>query len=545
VCSLGVKRAERYGDVAASAVVALAALAAAWIGVSNGTFAAADTDPYGYVSLADAIAHGALRLDQRPLLQGLSWAGVEHTLAPPGWRPAAARGFIAPVYSPGLPLVMGAAQALFGRSAVFYIVPLLGALAVWMTGRLGRQVHSPIGGALAAVLLATSPTFLRQIVQPVSDLPTASWWTLCLVFATRASALAALGSGLAASAAILTRPNLVVLAGIVGAYLAWQIRNSSAGTRLVGVQRLAWFALGTVPGCVAVAAINQRLFGSPLESGYGTLPQLYAWANVLPNLDRYPRWLIETHTPFILLGLLAPASLLQRADRDRSRVEVLRVFSLVVIASYLAFNPFGREEWDYLRFILPCYPALLVLSAALLVSALRRLSKTAVIGATAAIVVAVSVAVWQARVALDSGAFTIRVSERRYVDVGRFVARAMPADAAFISSLHAGAIRYYASRLTVRFDVLLPARLDQVIAQLRSAGYHPYIALDEGEEATFRAQFSPFSDVGRLDWPPAAERFEPVHVRIYDPADRARYFDGRSIATGDMALVGKPLLRWK
>ena len=69
--------------------------------------------------------------------------------------------------------------------------------------------------------------------------------------------------------------------------------------------------------------------------------------------------------------------------------------------------------------------------------------------------------------------------------------------------------------------------------------------LDEGEEATFKKQFGGVSSFGLLDWPPAVERLEPVRVHIYDPADRARYLEGRSIATGDMALVGTPLLRWK
>jgi len=524
-------------DAVATMVAALAAVATVCIGVSRGTFAAADTDPYGYLSFADAIAHGSLRLDQRDLMH-FSWAGVETTLAPPGWRPAAAHGLIAPVYSPGLPLVMGAAQALFGRTAPFYVVPLLGALAVWMTARLGRHVHSTLAGSVAAVLLATSPTFLRQIMQPVSDVPAASWWTLCLVLAMRTGAAGTIGSGLAASMAILTRPNLVVLAAIVGVSAVWQGR----------LKRLLWFALGVIPGCLTVAFINYRLFGSPLESGYGSLSGFYGWTNLLPNLDRYPRWLMETHTPFIVLGLFTPARLLLTSGADRrgaAGVVLLRAFSVTVIASYLFYNPFGREEWDYLRFLLPCYPALLVLSAALLVGLVQRLSQLAWIPATAAAVMAATVAMWQTHVARDSGAFTLHLSERRYVDVGRYVADAMPARAAFIATLHAGSIRYYSNRLTVRLDALLPSRLDEVVAQLTAAGYHPYLALEEGEEPAFRNQFSTFSSFGLLDWPPAVERFEPVRVRIYDLADRTRYIEGHSVATGDMALVGRPLLRWK
>ena len=48
----------------------------------------------------------------------------------------------------------------------------------------------------------------------------------------------------------------------------------------------AFFVVPAVGGCLAVAAINQHLYGSPLRSGYEPLATLYALANVLPNLDR-------------------------------------------------------------------------------------------------------------------------------------------------------------------------------------------------------------------------------------------------------------------
>jgi hypothetical protein len=37
--------------------------------------------------------------------------------------------------------------------------------------------------------------------------------------------------------------------------------------------------------------------------------------------------------------------------------------------------------------------------------------------------------------------------------------------------------------------------------------------------------------LGRLDWPAAAERREPIRVRIYDPADRERFQRGEMIPT--------------
>ena len=65
-----------------------------------------------------------------------------------------------------------------GRDAVFLVVPVLGAAAVWLMFLLGSRVAGPTAGALAAVLFAASPIFLFQVVQPMSDVPATAWWLL-------------------------------------------------------------------------------------------------------------------------------------------------------------------------------------------------------------------------------------------------------------------------------------------------------------------------------------------------------------------------------
>ena len=73
------------------------------------------------------------------------------------------------------------------------------------------------------------------------------------------------------------------------------------------------FVLGTVPGVLAVAAINRHLYGTASMSGYGSLGELFEWANVVPNLQRYPVWLVQLHTPAILIALAAPLVATTRA----------------------------------------------------------------------------------------------------------------------------------------------------------------------------------------------------------------------------------------
>jgi hypothetical protein len=481
------------------------------------------------VSEADLIARGTMRIEQQ-FARTLPWPLAEWTFAPLGYRPAAARGFIVPTYPPGLPVVMALFQRVAGRGAVFYAVPLLGALAIWATWRLGAMVDGELTGILSALLLASSPTFLRQLVQPVSDVPASAWWALSLAFGSSESPVAALASGAAASLAIVTRPNLVPLAAVVIAFMA--------GRHDV-VRRLALFACGVVPGCVALAAINWCLYGSPFRSGYAELHTLYAWSNAMPNLDRYPRWFVSSETPFMCLAFAAP----WLAGRNRRRAVLLLTFAAIVFVSYLFYRPFGRDDAEYLRFLLPAYPALIVLSVAVVFAASRRLPIRR--GTAAAVIACSVVAALSARTSAERHIFDLRDVESRYADVGRYVAQAMPRDALFISGLHCGSIRYYSDRLTLRYDLLQPGWLDEAVRTLGSKGYHPYIALEQGEEPDFQRQFSGRSELARLDWPPVAERRDPVRVRIYDPADRARFLAGDGVVTADMLLRAKPTLTKK
>jgi hypothetical protein len=140
-------------------------------------------------------------------------------------------------------------------------------------------------------------------------------------------------------------------------------------------------------------------------------------------------------------------------------------------------------------------------------------------------------AAWLARESIRRGAFMARPVERRYVDVGRFIEATFPSNSIFVARLHAGSIRYYSGRLTMNYDWLEPRWLDDAMRELTARGYHPFIAIEEGEEPGFRDRFGSLNALGHLDWPPVAERREPVRVQIYDPADRPRFERGEIIQT--------------
>ena len=109
-------------------------------------------------------------------------------------------------------MVMGAFERIGGRQAVFYVVPLLGGLAVWATYVIGAGVGGTLIGLSAAVLLATSPVFVYQLLNPMSDVPVTAWWALSFMLLPIKRRDAALAAGLFAGLALLTRPNILLVA---------------------------------------------------------------------------------------------------------------------------------------------------------------------------------------------------------------------------------------------------------------------------------------------------------------------------------------------
>jgi 4-amino-4-deoxy-L-arabinose transferase-like glycosyltransferase len=429
-------------------------------------------------------------------------------------------------------MVMAIFERVGGREAVFHVVPLLGGLAVWATYLMGASLAGRTVGLSAAVLLATSPTFLIQLVFPMSDVPVTAWWALALALLLPNQRRAAVASGLAAGAAILTRPNLVPLAALPGALLVWGVLRERSFTGLAG-QRALLFAAGAIPACLIVAIINARLYGSPLSSGYGSLQELYGWKNLLPNLARYPRWLLETQTAVVLAALVAPFVVKSRPregtlnSQPRAVAVMWLLFVVAVFLSYLFYLHF--DGWFWLRFILPAFPPLFTLTAIGLVAMLARWDRRARLLVMAAVIGALA---WHGiEYSLDQRLFDLGNGERRSVAVGNYIANTLPTRAVFLSMYHSGSIRYYSARLTVRYDWIPQDRLDAVISDLRHLGYHPYLVLEDWEEAQFRAQFQGHSALAALNWPPIAWVDTPIKTKIYDPADAQMPGSNRRVTT--------------
>ncbi len=505
------------GDRLAARIALAAAAGVLIVAVAWNTRAAGGSDSSCYVLQAEAFAQGRVSLPS-PLAEVLPGA-TPAMFAPTGFVPSRAAPFApVPICGPGLALVM-TAVSVAGRSALFLVVPAFAALAVWLTFLLGRRLADGVTGAAAAVLLATSPIFLYQSVQPMSDVPAAALWLAALVslIGARCGAHEARGqvvAGLCASAAVLMRPNIAL---IVLPLLAL-LRHRRGWVRM---------AVAAVPGLAAMAWLNAARYGSPLASGYGSTDALFSFAHVAPNLARYPRWLVETETPFVALAILAPWWAWRHPDRRRS-ILVSLVAVVLTAATYFAYTVF--DEWWYIRFLLPTLPVLAVCSVAVLLEFLRNHSR---VRAGAAMAVCAIVGAWHVDLARTHHVFDLQALESRFVVTGRYASRSLPVAAVVLAVQQSGSLRFHGGRETIAWDAIASDALDRTIAWLRANGRAAVIALEDGEEARYRARFAG-ERYGALDWPPSAVVHAPVRVRIYDPAGRDDYVNGRPRPTEDV-----------
>jgi hypothetical protein len=323
-----------------------------------------------------------------------------------------------------------------------------------------------------------------------------------------------LASGTATGVAVAIRPNLAPLAMVVAAWIA--VAGASSGKRLFFNRgHVVRFLIGAAPAAVGICWLNAQLYESPLTFGYGRTSDFYSFAYLFTNVRQFATWTLDVETPVVALAALYIAvPRLFPPARIRFARLLLGGTMAVVVLSYLFYVPFGA--WWFLRFLLPMWPVMMLLTAASLDAVARRWLRPAypvVIAATAALLA------WHGlRTAADRYAFDLWRGERRYIDVGRFMAAHTGPEAVLLSMQHSGSLRLYAGRLTLRWDQLDPGWLDRAVEHLQSLGRRPYFVLDEFEVEEFKRRFARRSRHGALDWPPMATLGSTV--AIYDPIDR-------------------------
>jgi hypothetical protein len=467
------------------------------------SFTAGGADSYGYVSEAHGWATGELP-EPIPLPVVLPFPTGDMMQIPLGYHEGPRPHTMVPIYAPGLPLLMAIGTLVAGPCGPFLVVPVCAGVLVWVTFVLARRAAGPGAGAIAAIVVATAPVVLYQAMMPMSDVPAGVFWTAALAASLTGSRRFAAIAGLCTAVGLLIRPNLLPLV-VVPALAA------ALGQR--GPER--WMRVGLVLAPVVVAqtflsVLHTSWYGSPFASGYGRPADLYAFANVWPNLKLNAAWFLQSQSAWALVGLLAFLPIAWK-HADRRAIIVAALAIAVTLAAYLAYGSF--EVWWYLRFLLPAAGAAATLIAIGVMTLARVVPRPW--GGLVACLTFGALLTTTLGFAWQEGVFGgLREGERRYIEIGEFVSRTLPAEAALLSVQHSGSLRFYGGRLTLRFDWIEKDGLSRALAEIERIGLHPYLVIDDFELPQFQSQFG--LPVKTLPFPVVARERERGGTTVFD-----------------------------
>lgn len=473
-------------------VIGAVALVVVVISSVFATRSAAGADASGYLSEAAMFARGELR----HYVQMFPYS--EHTwlTTPLGWRPVDSNVQV-PTYPPGLPLMMAIPHAYAGINGATAVVIASAAVAVWTTA----MIAGGHAGVIAAMLLAFSPVFLYQSLQPMSDVPVTAAWMLCFLFLKNGwNGLA----GAACALAILIRPNLAPIAVVP----------------LIVAERKLLFAAPVAVAGGFLGVIQYVWYGSPIRSGYGTAEELFALANVIPNAGRYFNWLIAT-APVLLLALFACIRL-----RNNSYARGLMAFAALVVAAYLVYAVF--DQWSYLRFMLPAIAVLAVFAGIELAAWIGRWPVA--VRSPIFFALMLGVVAYSLFVARSFDTFKLRDQLRRVERVAEAINHTAPPNAVIIAGEQSGSMRYYTGRSILRWEAATADTMPIAIATLLEDQRPLYIVLDAWEIELFRNKF-PGLGPAQLEWPPMLDAGSSHRTRVWNLADRFRFQIGQRINT--------------
>jgi hypothetical protein len=358
-------------------------------------------------------------------------------------------------------------------------------------------------GLAASALLLISPTFLFQLMWPMSDVPVAALWMLSVVTACRGTPQGSLGAGLIGAAALAVRPNLLLVAAALALWIP-----SLARDRQRRLTNALLFAAGLAPAVCGIALLNWRLYGAPWTSGYGALSASHAWANIPVNVVRYTTWLVRTQgwASLAWIGLLLPL----RWPVDTVLRGVGATLIVALWATYLPYLAF--DSWWFLRFLLPAIPVMIVF--AILVWQRVLVGVLGPAFGPAAVIACVAFALaHQAAVVRASPIFVVQAHESRYERAGAAFRNLAPVRPVCLAMQHSGGLRHYAGCPTARYDQLPEGDLCGVLRTFRAAGLQPYVVLDDWERAQFQQRFRLPPAVDRWPWP---VRWRGSDVTIFD-----------------------------
>ena len=438
-------------------------------------------DSYGYVSASHMIASGRL-VDAAPIAEWLTAPNRLALASPLGWTPAPDGSGIGPTFPIGTSTLMALFSIAGGPQAVFFVSPVMALLTMVLVYRGARDWFDGETALLAVAILAWNPVFLTYAKQPMSDLTATACITLAIVLSLQKSAASALGAGLAAGAAVITRPALLIAAATIP-FLSFH-----------GEARRSRFLITGIAAAIGVAiqmVIQATLFGSPFSSGYGPAANLFAWSHLPSNVWIFAKQMWFAFGALWLVGVLGGFKIAPPALRWR----LATVFAAVT-APYLFYLPF--DHWETLRFLLPGVAIVSVLVAASWVAFARRMPLPYIVVASPLLVAFIFFARGE-MLLRESGQWDIQSLEARYPLAGEWINVNTPLNSVVMANQHSGSLRWYGKRQTIRWDFVDPSQLTGTVRELQSHGATVYVALEGDEVKMFDDRFKKVIDQLQVD----------------------------------------------
>jgi hypothetical protein len=441
---------------------------------------AGDSDSYGYVSEAVRLSQGHF-FESEHVFAPFGLPENSALTFPLGYTPHGTTGTV-PTYPFGYPLLMAVMIRLFGVGAAYWVSAILAAGTVTATYAAGRAQLGRFGGALAAGLCVILPNFLWDAIIPMSDVPATFFAAvgLAAILWPRQRAGNDLVLGAATGFATWVRPNLILLTIPIVLYLAWRREW----------MRAAGFGLGFLPFVGIEIVVNQRLYGSPVVTGYGTLP----FASSLPDVAaRALRFVERLNDQQAGVGLVLVYTGLIVGKLNKEHRTLLFGFGAVLLA-FFAFYAID-DAWWYGRFLLPGLPAIAVLEASVVVRAIEngrfRFLRIGLI------LVGLFWFGWSSiGFSLTHDVFTRADGELRYIRAANLGRVLIEQPALVLSMQHSGTLRYYAGIPTARYDNGSPTDLVATVQQVTQRGGTVYLVGDTGEVNHIRDSDRSFLLVG-------------------------------------------------
>ncbi|MEP7343588.1 MAG: YfhO family protein [Acidobacteriota bacterium] len=430
------------------------------------------SDSSGYARLARSILDGNLspvvtEADQFGLSPEFGQIFVPLAY---GWMAESHR--MAPIYPLGFPLHIALGVLAIGwKHGPFIVSPVLATLSLWLLYLFARELGLSKALATAgAVILAVNPIFLYGALQPMSDI-TAMFWALVTMFAalrSRQNAKWAVAAGAAFGLAFLVRPSNIMLL----APLLFVLR--------LHLKTLLLFVAGGLPLAVLFFGYNYAVFGHPLRTGYNVigLRDEIGARGFTTRFKHYAYWLVMTCSPLVPLGWLGGA--FNRNLEWRNRAMLLAWFGAFLLF-YCFYSVY--DDWGFLRFLLPGYPALivgaLVAAKALLDWSGKRFAQRQGVVLRAAVSIGLLLVVFGfAHHYINLfWVFSVAKGQKVYADSSRWADRVLPERSLIVSEEVSGALQFYTNRPIARWDLLPLVHWPVFADRVQASGYHLYALL--------------------------------------------------------------------